>query len=159
MKEQEIRQQNQLSRLSDVPLVFVGAGLVPARDNERLTPTGGGRAQGPPLRKRRRPQAPFPCPRIVGAGLVPARLSRIRFVGRTSRSGSDVAVRVRNAGRDLGAVHGRRTPHRSLARGLLDLRRGTEEDDNLAAQRLRAFHLAGREVLVGSPFEAASGRG
>ncbi len=31
MKEQEIRQQNQLSRLSDVPLVFVGAGLVPAR--------------------------------------------------------------------------------------------------------------------------------
>src|SRR5450759_2221281 len=50
----------------------VGAGLAPARDNVQLTPTGGGRAQGPPLRNQRRPQAPVRVPRIVGEGLAPS---------------------------------------------------------------------------------------
>jgi NADH-quinone oxidoreductase subunit M len=44
----------------------VGAGLAPARDNEQLTPTGGGRAQGPPLRNGETPQAPGRTQRTAG---------------------------------------------------------------------------------------------
>jgi len=37
----------------------VGEGLVPSRDNVPLTPTGGGRAQGPPLRNWKATAGPY----------------------------------------------------------------------------------------------------
>src|SRR5450759_805397 len=48
-------------------------GACPSRDNGQLTPTGGGRAQGPPLGNQRRSRAPCRAPGIVGEGLAPSR--------------------------------------------------------------------------------------
>ena len=51
------------------------ARYVPARVNEAVVTTGGGRPQGPPLRHQGTTQARVRAPRAVGAGLDPARVT------------------------------------------------------------------------------------
>ena len=54
-----------MSRIPQAPVLAprsVGAGFTPARDNERVATTGGGRPQGPPLRHGGRPQASVRAP-------------------------------------------------------------------------------------------------